>query len=257
MKAPYEISNVWSRFAGVPMETFTKGWWYDRCKGTARQRTVDEMVEHRRMHGTGGNCFDLALWLHHEFRTSGTPARIVGHDLCTPDAHVAVIAIDRTGSEFLCDLGDQWLQPILVDTCSDAFSDGWHTGFFPGREVRILRSTDLLHVSYRRSNGKVGNQCYDLQPLSDDALKLACHHSQNLLRRPFCEMLLPHPATGTTEHWEYDRGSSFWNLEGGAVVEEPCQTQGEWIARIVLRTGISADVISAAFTADQGFAAQN
>lgn len=255
MKAPHEIFSIWSRFAGVPMETFTKGWWYAQCGGRPRQRTVAEMVEHRRRHGAGGNCFDLALWLRHEFEAHGIPARIVGHDLCTPEAHVAVVAIDRSGSEFLCDLGDQWLQPICID--AGAAPDQWHSRFFPGREVRISRMDHGLEVFYRRGNGKVGRQHYDLQPLSEDAIMQACHHSQNLLRRPFCEMLLAHPETGRVEHWEYDNGASFWNLENGPVFEEPCLTRAEWVARIGARTGMSAELISTAFKAYENYAVRS
>jgi hypothetical protein len=248
MQAPPEIMAVWNRFVGVPMETFTKGWWYGCCSGSPRQRTVAELIEHRRTHGAGGNCFDLALWLRQALWDAGIAARIIGHDLCTPEGHVAVIASDRCGGNYLCDLGDQWLQPILIDPGAQAFADDWHRGFFPGREVRISRSDELLQVFYWRAGGKVGSQSYDLRVLTEDAVMQACHHSQNLLRRPFCEMLLPYPVTGRIEHWEYDEGASFWKLEDGAVLEEPCGKQAEWVARISGRTGMSAELIQAAFT---------
>lgn len=245
MMAPPEIRRIWDRFAGMPMETFTKGWWYARCGGAPRQRTVAEMVEHRRTHGAGGNCFDLALWLRHEIASAGIPARIVGHDLCTSDAHVAVVATGTHSAQYLCDLGDLWLQPIRID----ASDDDWHAGFFPGREVQIARLDGGIEVRYRRTNGKVGRQSYDLRILTEEEVMVACHHSQNLLRRPFCEMLLPHPETGVVEHWEYDREASFWNLAAGPVFEAPCVSQAEWAERISQRTGMSTALIAAAFAA--------
>lgn len=243
MLAPHEISSVWRQFAGIPMETFTKGWWYDRCHGRPRQRTVAEMVEHRRTHGAGGNCFDLALWLRHAFLEAGVRARITGHDLGAEAGHAAVVAADRAGNEYLCDLGDQWLQPVLISPAVD----GWHRGFFPGREVQISRTDNLLQVRYRRSNGKVAGQSYDLAPVSEELVQQACGLSQNMLRRPFCEMLMPHPDTGKIEHWEYDKGRSFWNLESGPVFEADCQTQDEWVARIAARTGMAPDLIRGGF----------
>ena len=96
MHAPETIRQVWNRFQGIPMETFTKGWWYRRSGGHPRQRTVAEMIEHRQSLGTGGNCFDLAVWLQHAFVEAGVRAFVAGHDLETPEAHVASIA--RTGT---------------------------------------------------------------------------------------------------------------------------------------------------------------
>lgn len=46
--------------------------------------------------GAGGNCFDLAVWLQHAFVEAGVRAFVAGHDLETPEAHVASIA--RTGT---------------------------------------------------------------------------------------------------------------------------------------------------------------
>lgn len=245
MQAPASILQVWRLFQGIPMETFTKGWWSRECGGSPRQRTVAEMTEHRQLHGTGGNCFDLAVWLRHALHEAGIQARITGHDLGTGDAHAAVVATDPSGQEFLCDLGDLWLQPILISHTSEL----WHAGFFPGREIQVHRDGDHLRVYYRRGNGKVSHQAFGLAPVPEEVFQQACHHSQNLLRRPFCEALLPHPETGRISHWEYDRGRSFWNLDSGPVFEEPCVDDAGWIARICQRTGISAEIVTGAFDA--------
>lgn len=89
MQAPEALRRVYGRFRRIPMETFTKGWWHRQCGGAPRQRTVAEMREHRRLQGSGGNCFDLVLWLREELREAGIPSRVVGHDLETAQAHVA------------------------------------------------------------------------------------------------------------------------------------------------------------------------
>lgn len=244
MQAPGSILQVWRGFQGIPMETFTKGWWYRQCGGMPRQRTVAEMTEHRRLYGTGGNCFDLAVWLREALQTAGVAARITGHDLGTDDAHVAVIATDPEGREYLCDLGDLWLQPMLIDRSTE----GFHAGFFPGREIRLERSGNSLLVLYRRpAIGKVSRQLFDLSPVPEAQFEAACHHSQSLLRRPFCEALLSHPDTGAITHWEYDRGRSFWNMDGGPVFEDACLDEAHWVARISQRTGMSAGIVRGAF----------
>ena len=107
------ILRVWHQFDAVPMETLTKAW-LSRAEGGPRQRSTSEIVAHRNDYGTGGNCFDLAIWLLDEFARMGVRAHAIGHDFFTPKAHVAVLAYDGQ-DRYLCDLGDQWLQPIQVD----------------------------------------------------------------------------------------------------------------------------------------------
>lgn len=247
MQAPEPLCGVYGQFCGIPMETFTKGWWHRECDGAPRQRTVAEMREHRRRQGSGGNCFDLVLWLREEFREAGIPARVIGHDLETAQAHVALLARDIGGLEYLCDPGDLWLQPILVTPDAPAFTTEWQTGFFPGRRVQVARTAGRLEVAYLRASGKVGRQAYDLAPVSEEQFQRACHHSQNLVRRPFCEALRPHPDSGRVEHWEYDEGRSFWNLDDGPVFEAPCRDRAEWVERITGRTGTHPAVLTAAF----------
>lgn len=227
------------------METFTKVWWNEQCGGVARQRTVEEMVAHRREYGTGGNCFDLALWLRHELRQAGVPARIIGHDLGASHAHVAVLAEGGDGAQYLCDLGDQWLQPVLITPQRENWSPDWLRGFFPGRAVQIRPDGECLTIAYRHG-AKVATQQFDLAAIDEAVLERACHHSQNLIRRPYCEMLLPH-ATGSIEHWEYADGRSFWHLESGAEYEVPCADAGDWATRVADYTGIAAGLIRHVF----------
>ncbi|WP_052487678.1 GNAT family N-acetyltransferase [Gordoniibacillus kamchatkensis] len=114
MRATGEILKVWRLFDHHPMETLTKAWCFS-CSPEPRQRSVAQMKEHRLQYGTSGNCFDLALWLIEEYKREGITAYAIGHDLCTPKAHVAVVAINERGERFFCDLGDQWIEPIWID----------------------------------------------------------------------------------------------------------------------------------------------
>jgi hypothetical protein len=249
VRPPDLICSIWARFDQIPAETFTKGWWHRRSAGAPRQRTVAQMIDHRHLYGAGGNCFDLSVWLHHELTEVGVPARYSGHDFETADAHIAVVAADEDGYEYLCDLGDKWLQPILIDPASSAFDYGWHDGFVPARAVRVERSDNHLTIHYRHASGRTAAQFYDLSPVSNSAIAAACHHSQNLLRRPFCEMMLSHPATKERLRWEYDRGKSFWDMPSGRVYEEPCADASSWVSRIAARTGINPALLTEGFHA--------
>jgi len=72
MHAPNEIRSVWKKFDPFPMETLTKVWYSRRANGK-KQRDVSLMMEHYEQYGITGNCFDLAIWLLHEFGKEGIP----------------------------------------------------------------------------------------------------------------------------------------------------------------------------------------
>lgn len=248
MRAPEEIVRVWRRFAGFPMETLTKAWRYHLCQGSAGQRSVALMREHRANFGCGGNCFDLALWLLAEFETASVQAHAIGHDLFTPDAHIAVIAFDRQGYGYLCDLGDQWLQPILVDPRAPDFTDTFCSGFFPAAQVSVqVANKDEIAVRYRRPNGKESLQQFDMTPLTAERLWQAADYSQKLLRHPLVEIRAIHPPSGQMGHWEYSHGRSRWSLDSGLLFDDDCPTLAGWIQRIHDMTGIAPEVIAAAF----------
>ena len=120
MQAPESILTVWNQFNHFPMENFTKVWYANR-NPLQRQRSVALMKQHYDQYKIAGNCFDLALWLLDELSTNNIQAYAIGHDLFTEKAHVAVIAVDENNLKYLCDLGDQWIQPICVDVHSKAF----------------------------------------------------------------------------------------------------------------------------------------
>ena len=245
VQAPVPILAVWQRFAGVPMETLTKAWWLNQCGGVARQRTVAEMRGHRESLRSGGNCFDLALWLIAELEEAGVTARPIGHGFETPRAHIAVVARASAG-EYLCDLGDQWIQPVLIDPQNSAFTPGWLEDFFPGAKVRLQRDRDTLYVHYLFPDGGGNQQTYDLRAISDGGLERACAHSQGLLRKPLVEILVRHPGTGELGAWEFSRFRSLWRLPSGHRAEPNCVDLAEWANRIVERTRMSSELVTEA-----------
>ncbi len=243
MRAPEAVVRAWMRFRGVPMETLTKAWWWRRCAGVPRQRTVAEIRHHRDLMGGGGNCFDLALWWMAELAEIGVPARPVGHDLETPHAHIAVVA-SADGAEYLCDLGDQWLQPILIDPTDSAFDPAWRDDFFPGARVRVEREGNTLCVHYLFPDGAGNRQTYHLGVVRAPDLERACVHSQRLLRKPLIEVVSRYPATGELGAWEFDRFRSFWRLPSGRRPEPGCDDLSAWVARIGDRTGMSRALVA-------------
>jgi len=249
MQVPREMLSVWRRFDSFPMETLTKAWYYGQTPGP-RQRPVELMEEHRQEHGTSGNCFDLTLWLLRDFAGAGIQAHAVGHDFGKEHAHVAVVAHDGLGREYLCDLGDQWVQPVLIDTTSSAFDPGPLTGFFPGARVQLARSGSNLEVTYLRSGGKSSRQTYDLAPVSMPDLLAGAETSQNLLRPPVCELRL----FGLDQccHWEFSRWISHVSSACGLSIEYSNLTIPEWSRVIHERTGISQDVVTRALSIYRG-----
>lgn len=97
MHATGDFIKVWRQFDGFPMETLTKAWYYHQ-NPDKKQRDVSLMKEHHAQYRITGNCFDLALWLLHEFKAEGVEAYPIGHDLGTPGAYAAVIAINVKGN---------------------------------------------------------------------------------------------------------------------------------------------------------------
>jgi hypothetical protein len=247
MDAPLSITRVWERFANVPCETFTKGWWFRSCRGTPAQRTVSQMREHRLAYGAGGNCFDLAFWLLHDLRAHALAARIISRDLLQYDAHVAVL-VETEGAEFLCDLGDLWLRPVRVTS-----DPAWLDGYVAGRSIRVRSTNEQLEIDCRNAAGEIHVERYDQTLVDDEQFLRACNQSQRLLRRPFCQMLRLHRAYGR-QLWGYDRGATYVVGDDGVFhYEPPCKTRAESVARIAAVTGLTLPLIEEGFTAyDEG-----
>lgn len=241
MKASDEILEVWKRFDGFPMETLTKAWFFKRTD-RQKQRTVELMKQHRQQYNITGNCFDLALWLLDEFRKEGIKAYPVGSELGTEEAHAAVVAEDKHGRRYLCDLGDQWLQPVLLDEDDPAFSGDRLAGFFPGAEVQVIAANGHTEIIYHRPGGKRSKQAYDLDPVEDGVFWQAAEFSQNhVYPKPLLEVRVPYK--NETAHWEFDDWKSFLSTSEGLFPNPPAADLSEWAERIRSKTGYDREFL--------------
>lgn len=240
MKPTKEILSVWNRFNDFSMETLTKAWFWENSEG-AKQRNVELMKEHRVKYGSSGNCFDLSIWLLEELKKEGIEAYAIGDNLKTPKAHVALIAIGENGNKYLCDLGDQWLSPILIDSECNEFTQDFISGFFPAAKVKVEKSKEQAKITYLRPNGKQVKQIYSLRPLDSKELLQAGEHSQNLLRKPMCEMRIWE--NEQVKYWEFNKWTSFIGTDEGLFSEDVLESNEEWAKLINKRTGIRKDII--------------
>lgn len=251
MNAPNYLLEVWRKFDSFPMETLTKAWYYQ--KGTdKKQRDVSLMKEHRAQYGIAGNCFDLAIWLLEEFRREGIVAYPIGSEIHTAHAHVAVIALDEKGVRYLCDLGDQWVQPILLDRDNENFTTEKLAGFFPGAEIEVIPKNQQVEIRYHRPNGKVSNQLYDLKPVEmKEFMNVAELSQRNIYPKPLVECRIPYK--NEIAHWEFYDWRSFWSSSKGLVEEDILHTTEEWAERISRKTGYDKDLVSMALRIYEGY----
>lgn len=247
MKAPNTILQVWDQFKHYPMETLTKAW-YASKNPEPYQRTVEQMKAHYAKYKLTGNCFDLAIWLLHEFKEQGIQAYAIGHDLFTEEAHVAVIALDEHNYKYLCDLGDQWIQPICVDATNKAFHSDDCIGYFPGATIQVQPSGEDVEIAYKRPNGKVSKQIFHLQPIDESKLLQAAEFSQQHIRpRPLLECR-QYVGGHEVTHWEFTNWQSFTSTMGGIIHDEELNSIEEWAERIHNKTGYQIEFLIEALT---------
>ena len=241
MQASKEILAVWREFDEFPMETLTKAWVYAQG-GSPKQRDVETMKRQREQYGITGNCFDLSIWLLAAFEEAGIEAYPIGSELGTEDVHAAVMAVDSEGRRFLCDLGDQWLQPILVDADDAAYTDEKLAGFFPGAEVQVIPEKEMFKVVYHRPNGKFSTQTYSADPVAMEEFLAAAEISQNTVYpKPLLEVRLPWE--NETAHWEFFDWESFLSTSKGLFEDSPLAAIDEWVERIHDKTGFDKKVV--------------
>ncbi|GAA0318384.1 hypothetical protein GCM10008967_06170 [Bacillus carboniphilus] len=239
-----DILKVWKKFDQFPMETLTKAWYYHRTSGP-KQRSVELMREHREQYGIAGNCFDLAIWLLDEFKREGIQAYLIGHDIDNERAHVGVIAVNDKGQRYLCDLGDQWLLPILIDSESEEYTDKPVSGFFPGANVQVKTVGQDIEVYYHRPNGKVSKQTYSTEPIEMTVFMKAAEACQHLIKgRPLLECRLPYK--NETAHWEFYNWESFLSTTEGLFPDSKLDSLEEWVERIHQKTGYDRTFLSEA-----------
>lgn len=241
MIATENIQRIWAQFNSFPMENLTKLWLYQKG-GQRKQRELSQMKEHREQYGITGNCFDLTIWLLDAYRQAGIEAYPIGHHLGTANAHVAVIALDEEGGRYLCDLGDQWLQPVLIAHPHKNITTAKLSGYFPGADIQIMSGEQVVEVHYHRPNGKVSRQVYETQPIDQAMLFQAAEHAQNLIKpRPLLECRIPLQLE--VAHWEFDNWNSFLSTNNGLVRETPMTGIEGWVNKIHEKTGYQEDVL--------------
>jgi hypothetical protein len=233
---PSEILTVWRKFDRFPMETLTKAWFLKNAPET-RQRSVQRMREHRAEFGASGNCFDLALWLMDEFKGAGVSSYGVGDGWGTLDAHVAVIALGPDGKRYLCDLGDLWIQPFLIDSEPSVLGQK-SSGLFPGAEISARVERGRLETTYHRPGGKQSRQEYDLNPVTEKEFFEFGDFSQQHLSRPLVEMRLFQ--SNESAHWEFDGEKSFTSSMDGLKEDPSLESPEGWSQRIAAMTGMSS-----------------
>lgn len=235
MKATEDILSVWRKFDEFPMETLTKAWYYRRS-GSKKQRDVYLMKEHKEQYGITGNCFDLSIWLLDEFAKRGIDAYPIGED------HGAVIALDESGRRYLCDLGDQWLNPILIDTQAEDFTSEKLKNFFPGAEIRVEPSGEDVKITYYRPNGKSSEQIYQTAPIERTQFLAAAEHSQHTIKRePLLEKRVQYGEE--TAHWEFYNWKSFLSTQNGLFDDPDAESIEEWADRIHRKTAYERDFL--------------
>ncbi|WP_229683173.1 hypothetical protein [Virgibacillus oceani] len=223
------------------METLSKLWVYNKDK-VGKQRDVSTMKEHRQKYGLSGNCFDLAIWLLDEFNKDGIEAYPIGHDLNTVDAHVAVIALNDLGNRYLCDLGDQWIMPILMDEYSEDFSNGRHSGFFPAANIQVTPLGENVEILYYWPNGKVSKQVYDTTPIERGDFFKAAENSQNMIRpTPLIEYRLPYK--NEIAHWEFDNWEINLSTTEGLYKVPTKEMIGDYVENISSVVGFDRELL--------------
>lgn len=236
MRATQDILEIWRKFNDFPMETITKGW-HSRISLGEKQRTVELMKLHREQYGTSGNCFDLSIWLIDEFRKNNLDC----YAIFTPHSHVAVVVVNEEGNKYLCDLGDQWIEPVLIERQHEEYTEEFLEGFFPGTQIRLKVLSDHLVVTYRRPNGKDSKQRFDLTPVSDNELLAAGEITQRKLSTPLVEKRLF--LEDQVAHWEFDNYTSFTSYQTGREEEVQLDSIEEWADRISRMSGINEEVV--------------
>lgn len=244
MHAPKQIVDVWDQFNDFPMERLTKLWFYKQG-ANKKQRDVSLMKEHREQYGIAGNCFDLSIWLMHELHNANIEAYPIGHHLDSKSAHVAIIALDEAGNRYLCDLGDQWICPILIDKEHEEFTEEKLPNFFPAATIQVKQDGPILQILYHRPNSKTSMQLYDLQPIDTRDFYQAAEYNQNQInQKPLVECRVPYGSE--IAHWEFSNWESFFSCNSGLMKEPTYNSVNDWADKIHDMTGYNKQFVRTA-----------
>ncbi|WP_349237087.1 hypothetical protein [Bacillus sp. REN3] len=171
----------------------------------------------------------------------GIEAYPIGHNLNTEDAHVAVVAINESGNRYFCDLGDQWLNSILIDTDDGDYTNEKLSGFFPAAEVQVLNHFNATEIIYHRPNGKRSKQSFNGTPIEMDKFLKAAEHSQNLIKRPLLECRILFDSEIAL--WEFNNWESFLSTNKGLFIEPKIETTEGWAEKINQKTGYNKEIV--------------
>lgn len=271
MWAPKPIMDIWRQFDHVPAENLTYTWWRRTARDSAVQRAVPLMEAHHAAHGSGGDAFDLAIWLLAKFRAAGILANPVAPpaDLDpgkTSDA-IAVVAKDRFGRSYFCDLGEQWFQPILVSPRNPEFTADFLAGFDPGAEVsiQVVEKRCTITRRVRVCAGDAGNDAEDagefrvdhrvfnLRGISpEELIERAEAASSRSAKTPWIRHRLMHPQRSERGVWFWTPEEVSWRLPAGEIGERLNRGPGNmagWAAEIAQRSGLSRKIVAEALAA--------
>ena len=141
------------------------------------------------------------------------------------------MAKSESGGRYLCDLGDQWIVPILIDKNNKDFTNEKQSGFFPAAQVQVKPSGKYVEILYHRPNGKVSKQLYDTTPIEKERFDQAAETSQSLIRTmPLIESRIPYK--NEVAHWEFDDREITLSTTDG-LYNHSCEDHAEVIHRVL------------------------
>lgn len=275
MQAPEPILDVWRQFANVPAESLTYQWWRRTAAGSALQRSVPLMEEHHARYGSGGDAFDLAIWLLAKFHAAGiladpvAPPSDIDPDK-TSDA-IAVVAKDRYGRRYFCDLSEQWIQPILVSVRNPDFTPEFLSGFDPGAEVSVevveKRCTITRRIRVDESFETNSDEPYvyerrvfDLAGIPPEELIERAENAASRTRtQPWLRRLL-YREDGGWGVWCWTPEGACWRSPSG-MVEQPISMinahADQWAEEIATRSGLAQEIVVGALAEWQGMSTED
>lgn len=252
MRAPEPVLRIWRSLVGVPAENLSHRWWRAREAGEAKQRSVPLLEKHRAEWGTGGDSYDLTIWLMAKYQAAGFLADAVQPPADVDDrSPLAVMVKDPLGRRYLCDLNEPWLEPVLVSPRSYDFSPGFHSGFHPEGDVRVEVEEKRCRITLRRAGGGpvFGERIFELRAIPPELLVERAETDPERTRpdRLAVRRLARHPETGAWGVWFFaatgDAWRSGWRLPSGLIDEPPCRGLEAWVERVSERSGIAAEIV--------------
>ncbi|MER2031006.1 MAG: hypothetical protein ABS903_17740 [Solibacillus sp.] len=114
-------------------------------------------------------------------------------------------------------------------------------GFFPGAKIQVQPQGDNTEILYKRLNGKISKQVFNLNVIDENQLLEAAEFSQRLIKpSPLLESrLYENEAT----HWEFYDCKSYSSTMNGLVEDTKQRTIEEWAAIIQEKTNYNFEIL--------------